>query len=252
MVSLQLNAVCAGYGRTPILTDISTPIFKGGQVVALIGPNAAGKSTLFRRIAGVMKGAGEVLVTGASSPQAVCYMPQDTGANPVLSVYESIILARMQGRALKVKGDDLAKVDEVVDLLKLESISHHNIGDLSGGQRQLVSAAQALVRNPDILLMDEPTSALDLNRQIELLRIVRALAVEKKMLILIALHDINHAMRFAESVMVLSGGRLRASGPTSDVITPNLLREVYSIDARIEHCSKGIPQVIVDDVADQP
>lgn len=247
MVTLQLTRVSARYGRRTILEDITTPGFQGGQIVALLGPNAAGKSTLFRRILGLVKGDGEVAINGTSAERPVAYMPQDTGAKAVLTVYESVLLARMQGRSLKVQPEDLAQVDRALEELNITSLGERDIGDLSGGQRQLVSAAQALVQEPEILMLDEPTSALDLNRQINLLTVLRRLADERQMLILVALHDLGHALRFTDASMVLENGRLIACGPTEEVITPDLLRQVYKVAARIEPCSKGRPQLIVEE-----
>lgn len=247
MVTLQLNRVSARYGRQSIIEDITTPCFQGGQVVALLGPNAAGKSTLFRRILGLLKGDGDVVISGTSAERPVAYMPQETGARAVLTVYESVLLARMQGRSLKVMADDLAQVDRALEELNITALGERDIGDLSGGQRQLVSAAQALVQEPEILMLDEPTSALDLNRQINLLGVLRRLADERNMLIMVALHDLGHALRFADAAMMLENGRLIACGDTAEVITPALLRQVYRVEARIEPCSKGRPQLIVEE-----
>ncbi|MCG7599455.1 ABC transporter ATP-binding protein [Halomonas sp. McH1-25] len=246
MVTLQLDRLSASYGRQEILSDVSTPEFQGGQVVALLGPNAAGKSTLFRRIFGMLKGNGDVRITGARTPNPVAYMPQDTGASAVLSVYEAVLLARMQGRGMKVQSEDLAHVDRALDELGIAALGERDIGNLSGGQRQLLSAAQALVQEPEILLLDEPTSALDLNRQLGLLTILRRLAEERQMLIMAALHDLGHALRFTDQAMVLERGRLIACGPTDQVVTPELLRRVYQVEARIEPCSRGLPQLIVE------
>ncbi|GEN27761.1 ferrichrome ABC transporter [Halovibrio variabilis] len=246
MVTLQLNAVSARYGRRQILDEITTPGFSGGEIVALLGPNAAGKSTLFRRILGLLKGEGDVIINGTTAERPIAYMPQDTGARAVLSVYESVLLARMQGRGLKVQSEDLTQVDKALAELNISSLGERDLGDLSGGQRQLVSAAQALVQEPEILMLDEPTSALDLNRQISLLTVLRRLADERQMLILVALHDLGHALRFADAAMLLENGHLIACGPTAEVITPALLRQVYQVAARIEPCSKGQPQLIVE------
>jgi iron complex transport system ATP-binding protein len=102
------------------------------------------------------------------------------------------------------------------------------------------------VRKPEVLLMDEPTSALDLFRQIEVLQFMRELATQTGIAVLIALHDLNHAMRYCDHSLVVADGRLVASGATTDVITPALLRDVYRVDARIEACTHGRPLVIVD------
>lgn len=247
MVTLRLDRLSAHYGSRQILAEITTPSFEGGQVVALLGPNAAGKSTLFRRILGLLKGGGEVVIDGTSAERPVAYMPQDTGAQAILTVYESVLLARMQGRALKVDAEDLARVDQALAELGIAPLGARDIGDLSGGQRQLVSAAQALVQEPEILMLDEPTSALDLNRQIGLLTVLKRLARERKMLILVALHDLGHALRFTDQAMVLESGQLIACGPTEQVVTPELLRRVYRVESRIEACSKGWPQLIVEE-----
>ena len=250
MVTLRLDDLGAYYGRRLQVQGVTTPAFAGGEVVAVIGPNAAGKSTLFKRIAGLLRGPGRVHVEGAKQERdAVCYMPQDTSANSVLSVYESILLARKQGASWSVGDDDLRHIDETMKALGISAIAFKNIGELSGGQRQLVSLAQSLVREPDILLMDEPTSALDLSRQMEVLSHMRSLARARDMVVLIALHDLNHALRFADQALVIANGRMITCGPSPDVITSALLREVYQVEARIEPCSRGLGQVIVDSVA---
>ena len=250
MVSIALDDLGAYYGRRLTVSAISTPVFSGGDVVAVIGPNAAGKSTLFKRIAGLLRGPGRVAVTGTDKgKRAISYMPQDTSANAVLTVYESILLARKQGGGWAVGDDDLALIDGVMSAIDINPIAFRNLGELSGGQRQLVSIAQALVREPDILLMDEPTSALDLHRQMEVLSFMRGVARERGMIVFIAIHDLNQAMRFADHAMVIEDGRLRGVGRTADVITTALLRDVYRIEARIETCSRGLAQVIVDGVS---
>ncbi|ALM51058.1 ABC transporter ATP-binding protein [Halomonas huangheensis] len=246
MVTLKLHEVGASYGRRQILSGITTPTLEGGQVVALLGPNAAGKSTLFRRILGLLKGPGEVTIEGACSSRPVAYMPQETGVNAVLTVYESVLLARMQGRSLKVQQDDLDAVEHALRELGILALGERDIGDLSGGQRQMVGAAQALVQDPEILLLDEPTSALDLHRQIDLLSILQRLAKERQMLVIVAIHDIGHALRFTDQALIIANGRFIACGPTPQVVTAGMLRDVYQVIARVETCSRGQPQLIVE------
>ncbi|MDQ0454374.1 ABC transporter ATP-binding protein [Rhizobium paknamense] len=247
MVSLKLDKVGARYGSTAVFEDISTGWLKGGELTALIGPNAAGKSTLFKRMAGLLAGPGTVVVEDVrEGRRPICYMPQDTGANAVLTVYESVLLAAKQGGGWRVADGELAEIDRLLQALRISDLAFRDLGALSGGQRQLVAIAQALVRKPDVLLMDEPTSALDLFRQIEVLEFMRRIAESEGMAVLIALHDLNHALRYCSQTMVVAGGRLVASGPTQAVITPALLRDTYRVDARIEPCSQGRLQVIVD------
>jgi iron complex transport system ATP-binding protein len=247
MVSLALKGLGAKYGKHVVLSGVDTDVLAGGVITAVIGPNAAGKSTLFKRIAGLTSGPGTVYLSDTDKgPETICYMPQDTGANAVLTVYESILLAAKQGSGWKVHDRDLTDIDHVLRALRIDDLAFRGLGELSGGQRQLVSIAQALVRKPEVLLMDEPTSALDLFRQIEVLGFMKTLASRSGMAVLIALHDLNHALRYCDNTIVIAGGKMAASGPTADVITEGMLRDIYRVEARLEACSQGKPLVIVD------
>ena len=250
MVTLALRQVGASYGRTTVLSNVSIDMLQSGSLTAIIGPNAAGKSTLFKRIAGLISGPGLVqLSNAAGGDRTICYMPQDTGANAVLTVYESILLASKQGSGWRVHDDELFEIDAILKALRIENLAFRGLGELSGGQRQLVSLAQALVRKPEILLMDEPTSALDLHRQVEVLDFISRLARESGMIVLIALHDLNHVLRYCENTIVIADGEMAMSGSTATVITPEMLREVYSVSARIETCSRGQRFILVDGTA---
>lgn len=250
MVALQLADVGAYYGKKLTVSGVSTPAFTAGEIVAVIGPNAAGKSTLFKRIAGLLKGPGAVTLTqSGKGKKAISYMPQDTSANAVLTVYESILLARKQGGSWSVDDGDLVFIDHVMEALNITPIAFRDLGALSGGQRQLVSVAQTLVREPDVMLMDEPTSALDLHRQVEVLSFMQAQARQKGMIVLIAIHDLNQALRFADQVLLIQDGKMRACGAPLEVINAGMLRDVYGVDARIEQCSRQYHHVIVDGVA---
>ena len=245
VATLQLNDVGVRYGRQEVLSGVTTPLMKGGEVTAVIGPNAAGKSSLFRRIAGLLAGPGEIAVGGVSS-RGVCYMPQDTSVNTVLTVYESVLLARKQGGHHRVGDDDLEAVDEVLADLRIDSIAFRGLCELSGGQRQLVSLAQTLAREPQILLLDEPTSALDLHRQVEVLGLIRSWARRRQMCVILAVHDLNQVLRVADRVLVIDGGTMVRCGPAEAVITSDLLRDIYKVDGRIERCSRLCAQVIID------
>ena len=250
MVTLQLEDIGARYGSRIAISGINTPVFSGGQVVAVIGPNAAGKSTLFKRMAGLLKGPGNVRLEGSRKGQdGICYMPQDINANARMTVYESILLARkQQNQSWSVHDEELALVDDITASLGIAELAFRNLGELSGGQRQLVSIAQTLARDPEILLMDEPTSALDLHRQVQVLDFMRTLARQRGLIVFIALHDLNQALRFSDQVLVIADGTAQGSGTCRDAITVGMLREVYRIEARIERCSMGIGHVIVDGI----
>ena len=250
MVKLQLENLGARYGQREIINGVTTATFIGGQVVAVVGPNAAGKSTLFKRMAGLVDGQGQVNLQGSKKgPQGISYMPQGLNASARLTVYESVLLARKQlTPGWVVHDDELKLVDQTLDALGITELSFRNLGELSGGQQQLVSIAQTLVREPEILLMDEPTSALDMHRQVQVLNFMRALARKREVIVFIAIHDLNQALRFADQVLVIANGTSRGSGPSAEVITEQMLRDVYEVEARIEICSRGQRHILIDDI----
>lgn len=246
MVTLQLTHVEACYGRKVVYDDTSTPVITGGSLTALVGANAAGKSTLFRRIAGQLAGKGEVRITGADRGD-LRYMPQDTGMNAALSVYESVILALKQGSSgWRVGRGQLAAVDAILDNLKIGPLADRPLAELSGGQRQLVSIAQTLVTRPRVVLMDEPTSALDLYRQYEVLEYLRVYAADTGAVLILALHDLNQVMRACTMTIAVANGRIIAAGPTLEILGPEMIRNLYGVEARVETCSRGCPIMIVD------
>ncbi|MBC7283531.1 ABC transporter ATP-binding protein [Hoeflea sp.] len=246
MVTLELDRVEARYGRKVIYQEATTPVVRGGELTALVGPNAAGKSTLFRRIAGQLAGAGTVRITGASAAD-LRYMPQDTGMNAALSVYESVILAMKQGKVgWRLAAGELAAVDTILDRLNIAALAERQLAELSGGQRQLVSIAQTLVSRPKLVLMDEPTSALDLYRQYEVLEVLRAYVAETGAIVMLALHDLNQVMRVCTTTIAVADGQVVAAGPTLEVLNPVLIRRLYGVVSRIETCSRGCPMMIVD------
>jgi iron complex transport system ATP-binding protein len=250
MVTLTLDGLGAGHGTRTILSGVSVPALRGGELVAVLGPNAAGKSTLFRRIAGLVHGPGQVRLQGARrGAEGICYMPQDSAASPALTVHESVLLARMQGRGFGVGDAELALVERLLAELDLLDIAFRALGELSGGQRQLAAIAQTLARDPEVLLLDEPTSALDLQRQMQVLGCLQRLARRDGLLVLVAMHDLNQALRHADQAIVIAGGTLQASGPVRQVISAGLLRSIWRVEARIESCSRGLPQVVVDGAA---
>ncbi|SDS89673.1 iron complex transport system ATP-binding protein [Pseudomonas sp. Z003-0.4C(8344-21)] len=250
MVKLQLDNLGARYGQREIIRGVSTAPFLGGQVVAVVGPNAAGKSTLFKRMAGLIDGPGQVILQDSKKgPTGISYMPQGLNASARLTVYESVLLARKQlTPGWVVHDDELKLVDDILAALGITALSFRNLGELSGGQQQLVSIAQTLVREPEILLMDEPTSALDMHRQVQVLNFMRSLARQREVIAFIAIHDLNQALRFADQVLVIADGTTQGSGPSSEVITEQMLRSVYKVEARIEQCSRGLHHILIDDI----
>ncbi|MFV3016309.1 ABC transporter ATP-binding protein, partial [Pseudomonas sp. KHB2.9] len=200
--------------------------------------------------AGLIDGPGQVILQGSKKGvRGISYMPQGLNGSARLTVYESVLLARKQlSPGWVVHDDELTLVDEILQALGITGLSFRNLGELSGGQQQLVSIAQTLVREPEILLMDEPTSALDMHRQVQVLDFMQALARRRRVIVFIAIHDLNQALRFADQVLVIADGTAQGSGASREVITEQMLRTVYKVQARIEQCSRGQPHILIDDI----
>lgn len=241
------------YGAQPVLTGVDIDEYAPGRITALIGPNAAGKSTLLRCLAGLLRGRGAVRIgdqavasmRAAERTRLVGYLPQDLPNTAALTVFEAVLVAYRQHRpGWRVGADDVAAVSGVLRRLGIAHLAVRNLTELSGGQRQLVAVGQALATEPRVLLLDEPTSSLDLHHQLELLRLVAGLALERAMSVVVAIHDLNLAARFADRVLVLHQGRIAASGAPADVLTSDLLHEVYRVRARVLHDEDGTPLVV--------
>lgn len=256
---LKVTDLSVSFASRQILHKLNFGPLQAGTVTALLGSNAAGKSTLLKRLAGELGGPGHVQVLGQpleSWPpyhsHRPAHVPQDISMNSSLRVFEAILLASKQGGAWSVEDQELDKVSQMLKTLEIEALADRELAALSGGQRQLVSIAQALIRQPRVLLLDEPTSALDLQNQYEVFDLLRRVAQEQAMCIVMAIHDLNHALHFSDQVLVLHEGTVEALGTPQDVLTPELLKKVYGVQARLEVCSQGRPFLLVDQSVRKP
>ncbi|MFK3772143.1 ABC transporter ATP-binding protein [Pseudomonas sp. NPDC089406] len=249
-MSLLIDQLSVAYGSRQILHGVSLPALPAGSLVALVGPNGAGKSTLLRALAGLERMKGSLSLDGedvtrlgfAERSRRLAYMPQQLPPGIALGVLESILAG------LRVAGVEkpLEVAFEALRRLGIEHLAEYPLGSLSGGQRQLVALAQLLARNPRVLLLDEPTSALDLHYQLRVMDAVRERVLAHRLLAVAVLHDINLAASHADWLVVLSEGRVVASGAPEQVLEPELLAKVYGVAARVERCSRGRLQVLVD------
>lgn len=213
-MNVAIRDLECSYGQTRVLAGVSIEADREPILTAVVGPNAAGKSTLLKCMAGLIRHRGDVLVGGRRTAEmrsddlsrTVAYLPQEVPVHAVLTVFEAVLLARRRAGSWRVSDDDLHRVDTALHALGIDELAMRYLNELSGGQRQLVSLAQTLVREASVMLLDEPTSNLDLQRQLEVLALVRAHAAERGASAWIVLHDLNLASRFADQVVVLNGG----------------------------------------------
>jgi iron complex transport system ATP-binding protein len=243
--------LCFGYASTPILKNINLNA-SPGEITAIIGPNGAGKSTLLKCIAGLLKPkSGRILINGRDVKEfkreeivkIVSYIPQDHSIRAVLTVFEVVLLGRIHSLSWKVDDKDLEITLKTLKDLGIEKFASRYIDELSGGQRQMVFIAQALVREPKVLLLDEPVSNLDIKHQLEILDLIRKITNENNITTLIILHDLNLAARYADKLVVLRKGEIYANGKPEHVLTKEMIRDVYGVYAKVDN-DDGVPQII--------
>lgn len=251
----DIHHLRVAYGERTIISDLSVQPLRTGTVTALLGPNGSGKSTLLKALAGLTRvTSGQVLLDGEDLTSAsfetrarqVVYLPQSLPAAVHLRVFESVLVA---ANASTFADGGSASVNAVQSLLERLGIGHlamQYLDSLSGGQKQLVGLAQAMIRRPRLLLLDEPLSALDLNYQFHVMDLLNQETRENGLVTVIVLHDLNIALRHADNTLMIRKGELVAEGAPRDVISPASLAEVYGVVGRVEPCSRGIPQVLID------
>jgi iron complex transport system ATP-binding protein len=251
---LSVSKLSAGYGKKAVLTDIDILAMQPGTITAFLGQNGAGKSTLLRSLAGLHRASGALSFSGedishhspAQRARAITYMPQSLPQRVALTVLEATIGAL---RASSRDPDAVKRSLAVLERLGIEKLAMAQLDSLSGGQRQLASLAQALVRKPRVLLLDEPTSALDVAHQIRVMRTIREITEEQQIIAIAVLHDLGLACRWCDRLVMLAGGRVVSDGEPQVALTPSVLNQVYGVTGRIERCSRGHIQVLIDEVA---
>ena len=248
---IRIEHLSFAYGETKILKDVNLEA-DAGKLVALIGPNGAGKSTLFKCILKFLKNyEGRVLLDGRDMKEMsraeiagkIAYIPQTT--IPVFN-YDvlDIVLMGMTG-GLKLletpKKEHIEKAESVLRDLGIEHLKNRGFGRISGGERQLVLLARAMVQNAGILIMDEPTANLDYGNQLRVMERIQGLARDGYTVIL-STHNPEHALLFADLSFVLQNGEVRAAGPSKEVLTEDMMRQLYNVDVKLMDISTGDDQ----------
>ena len=225
-------------GRT-ILEEIDFEV-QPGEVVGLVGRNGVGKTTLLRVASGILTAnAGRVLLGGESVAhmsrrrlaRRIALVPQDLHVPFPFRVGELVLMGRAPHQPLLgLESDrDVGLALRALDRFGIGHLAERGIETLSGGERQLVLFARALVQDPAILLLDEPTAFLDLKHRVEVLREVRAFARSGRSALIVS-HDLSLAARSCDRVVLLGSGRVAGVGPPADVLTPGNLRVAFGIE----------------------
>ncbi|MBQ0826210.1 ABC transporter ATP-binding protein [Streptomyces tagetis] len=247
---LSVEGVTLTAGARRLVEDVSLTA-RPGETIGLVGPNGSGKSSLLRAVYRVLRPReGHVRVDDADVwsltvrrlARTVAAVVQEGGADFDLTVREVVAMGRTPHQRL-LAGDtaeDGALIDRALDAVDGTALAARSFDRLSGGERQRVLIARALAQQPSLLVLDEPTNHLDIRHQLDVLDTLRRLSAT----VLVALHDLNLAAYYCDRLYVLREGRVTASGPPADVLTPGLLAEVYGVSAEVAvHPRTGAPQV---------
>lgn len=237
MSPLEIENLTFAYDGRTVLRRVSLQLMPG-EVLGLIGPNGAGKSTLLRLAVGFLRpGAGTVQLFGRPPTQwpprelarQVALVPQGAHVPPTFTVWETVLLGRTPylGFLGLPREADRAAARRALEWVGMANLSERLMGELSGGERQRALLARALAQEPRCLLLDEPTTHLDIHHQVAILSLVRRMALEQGIAVLIVLHDLNLAATFADRLALLVDGALVALGDPKDVLHPERLTAVY-------------------------
>lgn len=239
-------------GRTTL--DDASLMIRPGDFVAIAGPNGSGKSTLLRTIAGLWRPhRGSVTLDGRALEscsrkhlaRTLAYVAQDTRFDFEFTVEEIVSMGRHphRGRFSREREADRQAVWKAMQRCDIEHLRARFCHTLSGGERQRVAIARSLATEAEIILLDEPTASLDLEHSLSLLVLCKSLADEGKALAF-ATHDLNLALRFASTAVVLSAGRVAASGAPAEVFNLETCRRVFGVDMETARTSSGLTTLV--------
>mgnify|MGYP002722009057 CR=1 FL=1 len=254
-LSIDVTGIRVGYGERLVIDGLNVS-FPAGTITTIIGPNGCGKSTLLRAAARLIPlHAGTVTVGGEDTEQMrrrelatkVGVLPQSPIAPEDLLVADLVARGRHphQSWLNQWSSSDEKKVLEALELTGSVELAERPVNALSGGQRQRVWISMVLAQDTEVLFLDEPTTYLDLAHSIEVLNLVAKLKASLDRTVVMVLHDLNLAARYSDQLVVMRDGEIRAQGAPREVITPELLREAFDLDALvIDDPATGGPLIV--------
>lgn len=237
---VKLKNLVVGYNGKPLLSDINVGIGRG-EIVTLIGPNGAGKSTILKSISRQLKLLGGSVLMDGNNVHELSYKALSRKMAVVLTermkpelmtCHDVVATGRYPytGRLGILTAEDERKVEEAMEAVHAEKLGCRDFGAISDGQRQRVLLARAICQEPDIILLDEPTSFLDIRHKLELLAILRRMAKEKQITVIMSLHEIDLAEKISDRILCVDGDAISHYGRPEEIFKEEVIRELYGID----------------------
>ncbi|MCW5696443.1 MAG: ABC transporter ATP-binding protein [Bauldia sp.] len=241
--TLAVDRLVAGYGDRTVIDGLDLTV-AAGRITAIVGANASGKSTLLRAMSRLLKPrAGRVVLDGKEvhrmAPKVLArtlgLLPQSPIAPEGITVADLIGRGRHPHQRMlsRWSRDDDAAVAAAMEATRTTELADRTVDELSGGQRQRVWIAMALAQETDLLLLDEPTTFLDVSHQIEVLDLLTDLNLQRGTTIVMVLHDLNMAARYADVLVAIADGKLHLAGEPAAVLTAESVQAVFGLEARI-------------------
>ena len=236
----QTSQLTVGYDGKPLIRDITIGIARG-EIVTLIGPNGAGKSTILKSITRQLKAIGGTVALDGQNLSGLSHKELATRMavvltqrmKPELMTCRDIVATGRYpytGRLGLLTKRDEEKVSEAMETVHALELSHRDFNAVSDGQRQRILLARAICQEPEIIILDEPTSFLDVRHKLELLSILRSMAKEKKITVIMSLHEIDLAQKVADKIICVKGETIFHYGKPEEVFREELIRDLYEID----------------------
>ena len=246
---LEIKDITFRYSRrAPLILDNINLTLEKGEIGILLGKNGSGKTTLFKNILGIEKPeSGSILYDGKDILRLsrreragyIAYVPQDIQFGD-LTVYDTVLMGRMAYFGLRAGKEDEKITEEVLNDMGLTELASRNANELSGGERQKIAIARALVQEPKLLIFDEPTGNLDIANEQLILKEAKKVAKEKGIGILTSLHDLNQALDLGTKFFFIKEGKIVYSGG-SEIVTKEVIKEIFNADVEIiEHDGRSI------------
>jgi iron complex transport system ATP-binding protein len=253
-MDLEVEGLRFAYRERIILNDISLSL-RGGEFLGFLGPNGSGKSTFLKNLLGYLKPSrGRIVFSGSVAfptrlerSRLLAFVAQNSRPPAALSVRDLVLMGRLphiRDRWTGYGKEDRQKVEEILKALGISGMAERDVTSLSGGEMQKVIIGRCLVQEGDILLLDEATAGLDLNHSIEIMELMRKKAVGEGKTIVAVLHDLNLASQYCDRIVLLKDGQVRYQGSPREILTGEVVEEIYGVRAVVKADEYGRPFVL--------